>query len=66
MRKTVVTIDRIEPTGNVFVHEASGKRGFFTNTTPRSGELELQEGASLDVDVTDIGEVMVIKSARSL
>jgi hypothetical protein len=62
MRRTIVTVDRIEPTGDVIVHEEGGKNGFFTNTTPRVAGTVVRERAKLEVDVAEYGEVLLVKA----
>ena len=68
LRHTTVIIDRIEPSGDVYVHEDAprAKLGFIANNTPVAADTHLRRGARLSVEVADIGDVMVIKTARPL
>lgn len=65
-RTTVGVVDRIEPTGVIFVHEKDTcKLGFLANTTPVSGHVSLRPGTVLSLEVEDRGDVMVVTSARA-
>ena len=68
LRHTTVIIDRIEPSGDVYVHEDApkAKLGFNANNPPVSADARLRRGARLSVAVADIGDLMVIKTARPL
>jgi hypothetical protein len=66
-RTTTGTVVRVEPNGEVFVHEVdSGKLGFLANTTPVEGNLRLKPGTRLSLDVEDRGNVMVVSAARAV
>ncbi len=65
-RRTTGIVNRIEPNGDVFVHEVNSRKlGFLTNTTPVEGHLRLKPGMLLSLDVEDRGNVMVVSSARA-
>ncbi len=65
LRTTTGIVDRIEPNGEVFVHELdSRKLGFLTNNTPVEGNVRLKRGMRLSLDVEDRGNVMVVSVAR--
>ncbi len=64
-RKTIGIVDRIAPSGTVFVHEArTGKLGYIANTTPVESRQPLRKGMQLSLSVEDRGDVMVVESAR--
>jgi hypothetical protein len=66
IRNTIGIVDRVEPSGVVFVHEVgSRKLGFLANTTPVEGHVRLKPGTRLSLDVEDRGNVMVVSAARA-
>lgn len=65
-RTTTAVVDEVATSGRVFVHEVTtGRPGFLANNTPITGLSRVAPGQSLQVEVRDSGDVMIVISARA-
>lgn len=63
-RATIGIVDRVAPSGTIFVHEEqTGKLGYIANTTPIASQRPMRKGMKLALTVEDRGDVMVVESA---